>query len=171
MSLYNLIHGTNPIAPILLHALGNPDVPRFRDIYVDDDKIALYTRTGGGNRDYYECEERCRANYPEYFEGDEPPDGPWNADLRALTGYLYDEDDDFDSTYATFYFEIPAAFADMIRVLREIGAGREEKPADAWQRVLSDLQSGKNTPETERAMKGMAPVLEKISAFVQEPQQ
>ena len=169
MSLYNLIHGHNPIAPLLLHALGNPEVPRYRDCYLDDERIAIYTRTGGGNRDAYESEERCRANYPEYFEGDDPVTGPWNADLRALSGYIYDDDDEFDSTYATFYFKIPEHFAGLIKTLHEIGAGREEKPADAWQRVLADLSAGKKTPEVVRAIAGMTPILEQISAAFDAP--
>lgn len=110
MSLYNLLFGVNSLAPILLKHLGlsEDDIPRFRDCYLDGDQIVIYTRTGGGNRDFYEDEETCRSNYPEYFQKKEDaPKGPWNADLRKSKYYQSDEDDDFDSTYAYFRFRVP----------------------------------------------------------------
>ncbi len=59
MSLYNLLHGRNPNAALLLAVLnldgedGKWPTGRFRDIYPNEDgsKIILYTRNGGGNRD------------------------------------------------------------------------------------------------------------------------
>ena len=161
MSLYNIVHGTNPIAPLLLHALGNPNVPRFRDCYLDEDRIVIYTRTGGGNRDTYEI----GGDYQEEYN----PDGPFNDDLRNLPGYQGDEDDDFDSTYASFYFAIPEDFRDMIKTLREIGAGCEEKPADAWRRVLSDLEAKRDTPATVRAVEAMRPILDQIGEALSAP--
>lgn len=53
MSLYNLLFGVDDNADFLLALLGltRKDVGRFRDAYLDDGKIAIYTRNGGGNRD------------------------------------------------------------------------------------------------------------------------
>jgi len=95
MSLYNLINGVGPAAYFILPFLGKlPDeYPRFRDCFTHDpehpeydDKIHIYTRVGGGNRESYEAEIN---------------------ELRAMAGYLADHDDNFDSTYATFVYEIP----------------------------------------------------------------
>lgn len=60
-----------------------------------DGHIHVYTRTGGGNREYY---ENCT-------------DGPSNNDLRAVGGYVADEDDDFDCTFATFRFAAPEGWS------------------------------------------------------------
>lgn len=47
MSLYNMIHGVNPAAPVLLSILGinSSNIPRFRDCYWTGEHIAIYTRT------------------------------------------------------------------------------------------------------------------------------
>ena len=59
MSLYNMLFGVNPAAPILLAMLDTTQdkIPRFRDIYIKDEYIVIHTRTGGGNREYYESRE------------------------------------------------------------------------------------------------------------------
>jgi hypothetical protein len=76
----------NPDADSILTTINltKGDVERFRDCYLEGDKICVYTRTGGGNRD----------DYP-------------NEKLTSHPNYLYDEDDDFDSTYASYYFKFP----------------------------------------------------------------
>jgi len=105
---------SSPAAEVLAAlGLSEDDVPRFRGATFDPNtaRILIETRTGGGNRDMYESEGRARASYPEYFEGDNPPTGPWNNDLRSVPGYLYDLDNDYDSTYAEFYFAYPAPAA------------------------------------------------------------
>jgi len=116
MSLYNMINnminGVNQATIFFLPMLGkHPDkYPRFRDCFIgvlkNDEKevdqfgipeknnkidknkrqISVYTRVGGGNRE-------------EYTEA--------ISELRKMTGYITDYDDDFDSTYATFVFDIP----------------------------------------------------------------
>ena len=52
---------------------------------VDGDEIHVYTRVGGGNRN-------C---------------GFGEEELQQHPNYLRDEDDDFDSTYATYIFSVP----------------------------------------------------------------
>ena len=101
MSLYNMLFGENEIAPALLAALGlvESNIPRFRDCFIQEDKIVIHTRTGGGNRDYYDS------------TNDENTDGPWNSSLTEHPKYLYDEDDHFDFTYANFYFSFPEEYA------------------------------------------------------------
>lgn len=97
MSLYNTINGVNPatfyIFPML--EIGHPDnVERFRDCFLEDDKIVIYTRTGGWNRE----------DYP-------------NEILTNHQNYLYDEDDEFDCTYANYYFSIPEKWKKDLEVI------------------------------------------------------
>ncbi len=95
MSLYNMMHGVKPSTFLILPMLGkHPDeYPRFRDCFIGDSerpetegKIIVYTRTGGGNREDYEEENRAISEMP---------------------GYLFDYDDDFDCTFANFVFDVP----------------------------------------------------------------
>lgn len=92
MSFYNMLFGQNAQSDLLLAAVGlrESDVERFRDVSASDDgrQIAVYTRTGGGNRD----------DYPQEV-------------IHANPLFERDEDDDFDCTYATFYFRVPEEFA------------------------------------------------------------
>ena len=112
MSLYGMVVGNSPEAPGVMALLGlSPQtVPRLRDAYLDttNKRFVIYTRTGGGNRDFYESEAVCRQNYPsDFMSGELPPSGPWNDDLRKHPLYISDEDDPYDSTYASFYFRFP----------------------------------------------------------------
>lgn len=88
MSLYNMLFGKNPQTNDILNIIGLNEgvIERFRDCWVDEEKdeICVLTRTGGGNREYYQNEELISSPY-----------------------YKYDEDDDFDSTYALYHFIIP----------------------------------------------------------------
>jgi hypothetical protein len=91
MSLYNMFNGVNPATFFILPMLGekHPDnYPRFRDCFVNNNEIHVYTRVGGGNRN---CE----------FGEDE---------LQQHPNYLRDFDDAYDSTYATYVFSIPCEF-------------------------------------------------------------
>jgi hypothetical protein len=92
MSLYNMLHGVNPNAPALLHALNlNPtEIQRLRDVSFgkdgDDVVVHIFCRTGGGNRE----------DFP-------------NKVLTEHPAYIRDEDDDYDCTYAHYYFKLPEA--------------------------------------------------------------
>lgn len=139
MSFYNMLFGVNSAAPMLLAVLGLSanKVPRFRDCYIDGDHIVIYTRTGGGNRDFYDSEESCRENYPKYFDGTNDPSGPWNSTLTGNEHYLYDKDDDFDSTYATFYFKFPEKYAEDLRQLSV--ENTTHKPSENWKALFKAL--------------------------------
>jgi len=100
MSIYNMMHGTNPATFFILPMLGkHPDsYPRFRDCFLQDeehpkydDHIHVYTRTGGGNRDDYEVENGIMAEHPNYINN---------------------FDDSFDSTYASWVFSVPEEWKD-----------------------------------------------------------
>ena len=88
MTMYNMLFGKNPDTKTILSALSlaESDIKRFRDCWINEKKkqIVIVTRTGGGNREKYP--NKILVNHPMY---------------------LYDEDDDFDATYAYYYFSIP----------------------------------------------------------------
>lgn len=87
MSLYNSMFGFNPACVIVMPMLGRKqeEYPRFRDCFVEDGKIAIYTRVGGYNRGQGYGEE---ALY---------------QDPNFVSTY----DDAFDNTYATYLFNVP----------------------------------------------------------------
>jgi len=91
MTFYNMLFGVNGQADLLLAVVGlrKVDVERFLDVHAEDGgaTIAVYTRTGGGNR----------PDYPQ-------------ALLYKSPYFRSTEDDDFDTTYATFYFATPKQF-------------------------------------------------------------
>ena len=166
MSLYNMLFGVNPSAGVLLGMLGTDigGVPRFRDCYLSGDNIVIHTRTGGGNRDYYDSLESRLDEYPE-----SEYDGPFNADLRTLPNYLRDRDDDFDSTYADFYFSIPEKFKAEVEILRDMGGERD--PGQAWQDLFTKLHSGdKDDPDVQRVLTAAAPIIEKLAEFAKQGQ-
>lgn len=140
MSLYNQLFGVNDHADLLLAVLGlrRVDVPRFRDCYLAGKNIVIYTRTGGGNRDYYDSEEMCRSNFPEYFDGKTDPTGPWNSDLQANPYYSHDEDEEYDSTYASFYFRFPEEYDAQLTELAELD--NSTPPAEKWQSLFDALR-------------------------------
>ena len=117
MSFYSIMFGNNPASDIILATLGltRQDTGRFRDCFVTDGKIAIYTRNGGGNR-------------PDYF-----PD-----QLLQHPNYLYDEDDSYDSTYATIYFSFPNEYA---KELEYIDFGEKFDPDERWQQLFADIKA------------------------------
>lgn len=137
MSLYDLLFGQNADAAHLLQTLGlSPaQIPRFRDVYWDGLFIVVHTRTGGGNREFYESEASCRNNYPDYFEDPtKAPKGPWNEDLRKIPGYVRDEDEEYDCTYANFYFRPPAELEETLK-----GLPADMPPSEKWAAVFKAL--------------------------------
>ena len=96
MSMYHMVNGVKPSTFFILPVLGkHPDwYPRFRDCFTFDPerpettagKIIVYTRTGGGNREYHEDD---------------------NSDIKAIDGFLFDYDDPDDTTYACWVFDVP----------------------------------------------------------------
>lgn len=161
MSMYNMLFGNNPLAGVVLSALNlTPnDVPRFRDAYfdADEDRLVIYTRTGGGNREYYDA--------PGEYYGEEKT-GPFNCDLQAHENYLGDEDDDFDSTYAYFYFSVPESFAPIFATFRDIGAGKDPNPTDRFAKMIEDLKAGTETEDTIRALEVGKSIAEQINKAI-----
>jgi len=149
MSLYNMLFGQNPLAPLLMAALGNPDVGRYRDAYLDGDRIVVHTRNGGGNRDCY-CDD-------PFFKSEEtePRERGHKPGCLALTNeklsehplYVSDADDDFDCTYADFVFRFPPEHADALAELSRM-QGEPNRPAERWQELLAKL-ADPSTPKDD----------------------
>lgn len=148
MSMYNLVHGFNQHASVLLLLVGlHPrQIPRFRDIWWDGTHIAIHTRTGGGNRDAYESKESFELHYPD----DEAADGPWNEDLRQHPGYVSDADDTYDSTYATFLFT-PSEEARAFIAHNDIPV-QGQTPSERWKAKLKQFETGEFDENTQRAI-------------------
>lgn len=95
MSLYGVMFGERQEAGDLVHALGlrRRDMGRYRDCWIIEREgkrmVALLTRLGGANR----------PDYPTEI-----------AYLRAGKGFIADEDDAFDETFATFLYAVPEGF-------------------------------------------------------------
>ena len=98
MSMYHMMCKANPAAGRLLGIinLDHATIPRLRDVWTNADmsEVVVLTRTGGGNRAGYNDE---------------------NAALTLHPLYLRDQDEEWDSTYATFVFTLPAEGAASMR--------------------------------------------------------
>ena len=130
MSFYNILFGQNPMSKVLLAMLNlsTEKVGRFRDCFISEGKIAVYTRNGGGNRDCWnDCDPQCTC-----------PGCTIENHLPEHPNYLYDKDDDFDCTYATVYFSFPEKYKELL------GALDSGKPFDPDQRWLDMIDSISN---------------------------
>lgn len=115
MGLYNVVFGTFPEAPVVLYMLDKRpnDFGRFRDAWIEkteegEVRFAVYTRNGGGNRE----------SFPEVFK-----------EMAENPLFLSERDDNFDATYATFYFKPPE---NALEKLRELGKREGFEVPDDW---------------------------------------
>ena len=168
MSLYNILFGQNILSKVLLSFVGleESDVPRFRDCYIKEGDIVVYTRTGGGNRECY-CEEDEKyqieaGNEMVDYDGQKHWLGCYhlmNSKLTENPNYITDEDDDFDSTYAYFRFSVPETFKEIVYALQ---SGEPVKIGEKFQNLVADMQSNKDTPEVKNALRVGKEIFEKI---------
>lgn len=132
MSLYNALFGRNPASEFLLALVGVDlgAVPRFRDASLSEDRkrVVIYTRTGGGNREYYEAENEAMTENPNFIS---------------------DYDDDFDSTYAYWEFGIPEKLHGLVAGM----AADDNRPVgEKFQALCQQLEANADTPEAKRAL-------------------
>lgn len=135
--LYNMVFGVDELAGPLLVALNlaPKDVPRLRDVFVVKDPTAkadapnvvilIYTRTGGGNRAHYDAPNADNM------------EGPWNSTMRTHPLYMCDMDDEFDSTYAKFYFKLPPELEEYRGKLFEIA---RPSPEERWKMSIEAMK-------------------------------
>lgn len=146
MSLYNLLFGVNPTAAVLLKMLGITNIsniPRFRDCFMNSDgtEIIIHTRTGGGNR----------AEYEEQ-----------NAAMREIAGFISDDDDSFDSTYANFRYGVPESFKELVPILLKHGAFVDV--AKRWNETFEGIRlHDVSKPEVKKAFEVGGALIEEIT--------
>lgn len=97
---------------------------RFRDIYYQheegsDPKIILYTRNGGGNREYYQYVFELLENHPLH---------------------ITDYDDDFDCTYAYIEFEAPES---IIKFFDGMKTGKLANVSEKFDAEIKAMEEGK----------------------------
>lgn len=128
MGLYAMLFGQGDNADELLGLLGltRNDFYRYRDCYREGDLIAVYTRGGGNNRECWEGSMCADDNHLSSCVVSA------QSKLREHPLYEKDEDDDFDNTYATFYFRFPDEPPQHI----EPEVDRDE----AWRSLLNGLK-------------------------------
>ena len=128
MNLYNMLFGINSAADVLLHIIGidKTSIPRFRDCFIKDGHIVIYTRTGGGNRDFYE-----KAH-------DENPDGPWNSNMYENEYFFRTADADYDRTYAYFYFTFPDEYKDELEAIDH--RFENYTPSEKWATLIDSFK-------------------------------
>lgn len=116
--LYNVLFGEHEHSKMLLACLGltEEDCGRYRSCYIDDGKIVIHTRNGGGNRETYQ---------------------DTIDELAEHENYLYDLDDDFDCTYANIYFSFPEKHKELLENLPN-----DETPSDKWSKLFEALKVG-----------------------------
>lgn len=143
--MYNALFGANEAAPVLLKILNitKEQTGRFRDAYVENDHIVIYTRNGGGNRESYQKDIDF---------------------MRAHPNFIKDYDDSFDSTYAYFEFSVPEGKVEVkpgdsweiSRVIERLVEFQNAigfiNPHKRWEKLLGDLNERKDTPDTKRAL-------------------
>ena len=116
MSLYNMIYGFNPACIVIMPMLGRKqsDYPRFRDCFIEDGKIAIYTRVGGGNRN-------CGFGEEELYEDE---------------NFVRTYDDDFDCTYGTYLFNVPEKWkSDFDKIIE----GKLSEVSDEYYNYVSEF--------------------------------
>lgn len=142
MSMYHLVFGGEAAkerGEILLAILGFDNfgaVGRYRDAWVErgadgEPIIAIYTRNGAGNRECWRedepgsCDGTCTGCIAEEV-------------LPRHPHYLRDQDDEFDGTYATFYFSVPEQW---VEPLAEV-AGDPVDTSKRWQDAIAAIGGG-----------------------------
>lgn len=163
MSLYNLLHGENPLKDIWLKILdidqpnGKWQSGRFRDIYLNENgtEIILYTRNGGGNRECWEDEKK---------DGEECFCSGCiiKKHLPKHPNYLRDYDDDFDCTYAYIVFSVPK---EAQKLAKSVATGEKPKTiSEKFQETFAEMERMK--PEDIKKdvrFKPIAEILKKIA--------
>lgn len=169
MDMYNIVMGDGKERDrgylLASHPLGlMPDqFGRFRDAWCEWDenqvlRIAVYTRNGGGNR----------ADHQEVTDA-----------LRAHPCYMNDRDDEFDTTYATYYFRFPVILPDHLRseglsytqeqwdqVFTMCGQRAFPEPVDMsakWQEALANLNANGLTERQAELSKPLIQALEQVA--------
>lgn len=111
MSMYNMVNGFNPACIFLMPMLGRKqdEYPRFRDCFLsdDDERIVIYTRVGGPNRNSGYGEEK----------------------LYEDPNFVKTYDDKEDNTYGHYEFNVPEKWKNDFALIL---AGEVERVSDEY---------------------------------------
>lgn len=143
MSLYNMINGTNPLAPVVVSILGVDlqKVARMRDAYFNGDHFVILTRTGGGNRELYS-------------EG--------NSYLESIQGFVVSEDTPNDPSYAIFKYEVPEKFAYLLEKLQAHAQRKTE--GERWAEAIDRIKNATpDDPRVKRMIEVFKPIFDSLS--------
>jgi hypothetical protein len=114
--LYNLVFGENEWSDMILATLKltRQETGRYRDVWVEPERVVVYTRNGGGNREHY------------------------MPDFNGHPNFIGDKDDDYDNTYAEIYFSFPEEHKSFLTTLIEEG---RPSMKERWMKAIDDLKS------------------------------
>lgn len=151
-NLYNIVHGTNAYADMLLELLGlkRADTGRFRDCFMQADRgeleIVVYTRNGNGNR----------ADHAAVTEK-----------LRAHPHYKRDYDAKVDATFAAYIFDVPPGARGVLAdtcakdATNALPASHDKRAQEFEQKMASSPDD----PEVQRVAEYLKPYLERIAVL------
>lgn len=186
MSFYNLLHGQNPIAPLLREILGLdrkieimakfPEDKGDWDADFDEDEMTAYCKEciekgyypSGRYRDIYLNSDGTKIIlYTRNGGGNRPYYTYVFRILRKHPNYIDDYDDDFDSTYAYIVFSVPEKF---IALCQSLATGQEPKTIkEKLDETLNEIESmSKEDLEKDKRFKPIVDILTKISEFLKE---
>jgi len=118
MSMYNIVNGFNPACVVLMPMLGRKqdEYPRFRDCFLSEDKerIVIYTRVGGNNRN---------SGFGEETLYEDP-------------NFVKTYDDEYDSTYGFYEFNVPDRWKDDFKKIVE---GNLDDVSDEYVEYVSNF--------------------------------
>ena len=104
---------------------------RLRDVWVEKQHdglpvLAIYTRNGGGNREHYhEADTLCIACHGEI--------------ATEHPTYIRDADDEFDSTYRTYWFAFPADLPTEVKeTLTEVAIDPRDM-SEVWLQAIESI--------------------------------
>lgn len=111
MSMYNMVNGFNPACVFLMPMLGRKqdEYPRFRDCFLSKDyeRIVIYTRVGGPNRE----------------------NGYGEEELYKDPNFVKTYDDETDRTYGYYEFNVPEKWKNDFALIL---AGEYEKVSEEY---------------------------------------
>jgi len=85
--------------------------------------------------------------------------------------YLSDADDDFDNTYATYYFSIPPEHMVIIKAVQKLlSETSTEPPQEKFKRLIEELHRGEMNPQTKRALEVGKQILGQIKEALDGPE-